>query len=59
MITLIMNFKKKNINLDILKYGGAQLKLEFQIIKRKKIDPKTIDSIFIGYALIAMQVDFL
>ena len=43
-------WKKRTPNLQVLKVWGCLAKVAISEPKRKKIGPKTVDTIFIGYA---------
>lgn len=51
--------KGKKLNLEYFKVQGFLAKAEVLLAKRVKIGPKTVDSVFIGYAMNSKTYKFL
>jgi hypothetical protein len=50
---------KKRVNLSYLRTWGCLAKVNVPINKKRKLDPKTVDCIFIGYAFHIIGYRFL
>ena len=52
-------WRKREPNLKYLKVWGCLVKVNIPINKKRKIEPKTIDYVFVGYSLHSITYRFL
>jgi len=52
-------WRKRELNLKYLKVWGCLAKVNIPINKKRKIGPKTVDSVFVGYSLHSTTYRFL
>jgi len=58
-ITPFDEWKKKRINLSYLRIWGCLAKMNVLINKKRKLGPKTVDCVFLGYAFHSVAYRFL
>jgi len=58
-ITPFEKWEKKRLNLSYLRTWGCLAKVNVPISKRRKLGPKTIDCVFLGYAIHSVGYGFL
>ena len=58
-ITPFEEWEKKRLNLSYLRTWGCLAKVSVPINKKRKLGPKTIDYVFLGYAIHSVGYRFL
>ena len=58
-ITPFEEWEKKRLNLSYLRTWGCFAKVNVPINKRRKLEPKTVDCVFLGYAIHSVGYRFL
>jgi hypothetical protein len=58
-ITLFEEWEKKRLNLSYLRTWGCLKKVNMPINKKRKFGPKTVDCVFLGYAIHSVGYRFL
>ena len=58
-VTPFEEWEKKKLNLSYLRTWGCLAKVNVPIIKKRKLGPKTIDCVFLGYAIHSVGYRFL
>ena len=58
-ITPFENWEKKRLNLSYLRTWGCLAKVNVPINKKRKLGPKTVDCVFLGYAIHNVGYRFL
>jgi hypothetical protein len=54
-ITPFKEWEKKQVNLSYLRTWGCLAKVNVPINKKRKLEPKTVDCIFIGYRFLIIK----
>ena len=57
-ITPFEQWEKKRLNLSYLRTCGCLAKVNVPINKKQKLGSKTVDCVFLGYAIHSMVIDF-
>ena len=58
-ITSFEEWEKKRLNLSYLRTWGCLAKVNVPINKKRKLGPKTVDGVFLGYAIHSVGYRFL
>ena len=58
-VTPFEEWEKKKLNLSYLRTWGCLAKVNVPIIKKRKLGPKTVDCVFLGYAIHSVGYRFL
>jgi hypothetical protein len=58
-ITPFEEWKKKRLNLSYMRTWGCLAKVNVPINKKRKLRPKTVDCVFLGYAIHSVGYMFL
>ena len=58
-ITLFEEWEKKRLNLSYLRTWGCLPNVNVPINKKRKLGPKTVDCVFLGYAIHSVGYRFL
>ena len=58
-ITPFEEWEKKRLNLSYLQTWGCLAKVNVPINKKRKLRPKTVDCVFLGYAINSVGYRFL
>ena len=58
-ITPFEEWEKKRLNLSYLRTWGCLAKVNVSINKKRKLGPKTVDCVFLGYAIRNVEYRFL
>ena len=58
-VTPFEKWEKKKLNLSYLRTWGCLAKVNVPIIKKRKLGPKTVDCVFLGYAIHSVGYRFL
>ena len=58
-ITIFKEWEKKRLNLSYLQTWGCLAKVKVPINKKRKLRPKTVDCVFLGYAIHSAGYRFL
>jgi hypothetical protein len=58
-ITSFEEWEKKRLNLSYMRTWGCLAKVNVPINKKRKLGPKTIDCVFLGYAIHSVGYRFL
>jgi hypothetical protein len=58
-ITPFEEWKKKRLNLSYMRTWGSLAKVNVPINKKRKLEPKTVDCVFLGYAIHSVGYKFL
>jgi transposase InsO family protein len=59
VITLFEEWEKKRLILSYLRTWGCLAKVSVPITKKRKLEPKTVDCVFLGYAIHSVGYRFL
>jgi transposase InsO family protein len=57
-ITPFEGWEKRRLNLSYLRTWGCLAKVNVPINKKRKLGPKTVDCLFLGYAITVWAIDF-
>jgi hypothetical protein len=57
-ITSFEEQEKKRLNVSYLCTWGCLAKVNVSINKKRKLGPKTVDCVFLGYAIHGVDIDF-
>ena len=58
-ITPFEEWEKKRLNLSYMQTWGCLAKVNVPINKKRKVGPKTVDCVFLGYAIYSVDYRFL
>ena len=57
-MTPFEEWERKRLKLSYLRTWGCLAKVNIPIPKKRKLGPKTVDCVFLGYAFQALAIDF-
>jgi hypothetical protein len=58
-VTPFKEWRKKRLNLSYLRTWGSLAKVNVPMNKKRKLGPKTVDCVFLGYAIHSVGYRFL